>query len=225
MAWAPLIGFIVTGWVLGLCLHEFGHAIMAFSYDSRAVYYRGHLRMDPEAYIRSSPTGFLSIMFLALGALPLPGGAVIIDESRLKTNSSRTMVAVAGPAMTAMFAAVCLALSVYTTSIHLPLLSVAFAGLAFLNVTAVLFNLLPVPGLDGYAAIESYLPNVVRSRVWAWQSDPRAPWVFMAVAVVIGWLFVTPLGFYVCEVFGLDRAAIAHTLQELRLQTLFEHLI
>ncbi len=63
-----------------------------------------------------------------------------------------------------------------------PAFRYALAFLAFLQVTAALLNMLPVPGLDGYGVVEPWLSYGVKRRI-----EPYAPYGFF---VVIALLFV-----------------------------------
>ena len=56
----------------------------------------------------------------------------------------------------------------------------AMAFLMFLQVTASILNLLPIPGLDGYGIIEPYLP-----RAWAGRAATIAPYVFYGFLLLL----------------------------------------
>jgi Zn-dependent protease len=73
------------------------------------------------------------------------------------TAAQRTLVSLAGPAANLLLAVLLLGLTrLYADPMHLVLWAgVAFLG--FLQITAVLLNLLPIPGLDGYSALEPHL--------------------------------------------------------------------
>src|SRR5258708_38861609 len=73
------------------------------------------------------------------------------------TAKQRPLVGVAGPAATLVLAALRLEV---TNLFFGPLRPVLWAGVAFLGflqITALLLNMLPIPGLDGYGALEPHL--------------------------------------------------------------------
>ena len=98
----------------------------------------------------------MPIAIIALGGIGLPGAAVYLRTSFM-TARQRTLVSLAGPAANLVLAVLLLGLTrLFFDPDHLVLWAgVAFLG--FLQVTAVLLNLLPIPGLDGYNALEPHL--------------------------------------------------------------------
>jgi Zn-dependent protease len=109
----------------------------------------------------------LPLAFLVLGGIGLPGGAVWIDRGRIKGRLRHSLVSAAGPLVNVALA-VLLLLLVGRLSVALPGHDVLWAGLAFLaflEVTATLINLIPMPGLDGFGIIEPWLPRSVVAAV------------------------------------------------------------
>jgi Zn-dependent protease len=84
-------------------------------------------------------------------------------------------------------------------------LGVAF--LAFLQVTAAILNLLPIPGLDGFGIIEPYLPQR-----WVAKVSPYGGYVFL-ILIALLWLgpindaFFTAV-FHITEALGLGEIPI-----------------
>lgn len=156
MAYAGVFVFVIFGWLVSLCLHEFGHAYSAWRFGDRDVAARGYLTLNPLKYSHPLLSLGLPILFIALGGIGLPGGAVYVQTGWM-TARQRTLVSLAGPAVNLVFAVVLLAL---TRLLYDPAHSVFWAGVAFLGflqVTAFLLNMLPIPGLDGYGALEPHL--------------------------------------------------------------------
>lgn len=154
---------VVAGWLVSLCLHEFAHAVAAYAGGDRSVRLKGYLRLDIRRYAHPVTSFILPVLFVVLGGIGLPGGAVWIDHAALHSRRLRSLTSLAGPATNAACAVVCLvppalaARSDATLVRHLPFWS-ALAFLGFLQVTATIINLLPVPGLDGWGVLEPYLP-------------------------------------------------------------------
>jgi Zn-dependent protease len=147
---------VIAGWVVSLCLHEFGHAFTAWRFGDRSVPVRGYLDLDPRRYSNPWLSLGIPILITALGGIGLPGAAVYLRTSFM-TSAQRTIVSLAGPSANLLLAVLLLAL---TNAFFDPTHPVFWAGVAFLGflqITALLLNLLPLPGLDGYNALEPHL--------------------------------------------------------------------
>lgn len=149
--------FVASAWVVSLCLHEFAHAAVAYRYGDHSVVYRGYLTLDPLRYTHVFFSLVLPLVFVLLGGIGLPGGAVFIDRSALRSRFAHSAVSAAGP-LTNIAVAVLLAVALGLREGSSPFWA-ALAFLLFLQVTAAVLNLLPVPGLDGFGIIEPYLPR------------------------------------------------------------------
>lgn len=157
--------FIVAGWVVTLCLHEFAHAFLAWRFGDDEIEARGYLTLNPLKYSHPVLSLLLPLLFIAMGGIGLPGGAVYLHPQRFRTDLQRALVSLAGPATNVLFAIVLiwLAKSAGFPSTH-GIFWAAVAGLGYLQLMASVLNLLPVPGLDGYGIVEPYLdPGLRRS--------------------------------------------------------------
>lgn len=179
MAYVGVFVLVLGGWLVSLCLHEFGHAYTAWRFGDHGVAGRGYLTLNPRKYSHPLLSLGLPVLFIALGGIGLPGGAVYLQTSAM-TRRQRTVVSLAGPAMNLVLAVVLL---VVTRVLFDPARAVFWAGLAFLaflQVTALLLNLLPIPGLDGYGALEPHLSDATRRAV-----APVSQWGFLVLLVVL----------------------------------------
>ncbi|MBJ7347005.1 MAG: hypothetical protein JHC87_00370 [Thermoleophilaceae bacterium] len=171
---------VISGAVVGLMFHEWAHAIVAYFGGDRSVADKGYLTMDIRHYSDPMLSIAMPVVFLLLGGLPLPGGAVWINHRLLRTKWWETAVSLAGPAINFLGA---LGLYAIVNSElfgdHYVLRS-ALAYLAFIEVAIAILNLLPIPGLDGFGAIEPHLPDGVRASL-----DPLRQFTFMLLLVFI----------------------------------------
>ena len=150
--------FVVAGWLVSLCLHEYAHALTAYRGGDRGVAGRGYLTLNPLKYSHVLLSVILPVLFVILGGIGLPGGAVWVEKHRLRGKGWDSLVSFAGPLMNILFA---LAL-VIPFAVGVDVLAhvdfwAAVAFLAFLQITASLLNLLPIPGIDGGNLIEPWL--------------------------------------------------------------------
>ncbi len=148
---------VVLGWVFSLSLHEFSHSIVAYMGGDITVRDKGYLTFNPLKYTDPVLSLLLPLLFLLLGGIGLPGGAVYIETWRLRSRNWQTAVSLAGPVSNLVLAFI-LGLVFRFAPVSTSGIWPGLAFLALLQVTAALFNLLPVPPFDGYGAIRPHLP-------------------------------------------------------------------
>lgn len=160
--------FVLSGWVVSVCIHEFGHALTAHLGGDTAVGPAGYLTLNPLRYSHPLLSVVLPIVFLLMGGLGLPGGAVYIRHGALRSPRWSVLVAAAGPLATLGFALLIGAPFFLDWEAWLTMENyyfwTALAFLAFLQVNAVLFNLIPIPPLDGFQMIAPSLPQAVQQQ-------------------------------------------------------------
>lgn len=165
--------FVVSGWIISVCVHEFGHAVAAYLGGDYAVADAGYLSLNPLKYTHPLMSIALPIVFLLLGGLGLPGGAVYINSAALRSPRWEIYVAAAGPLGTLIFA---LLLSIpfwvgvpFGGGAH-PAFWTPLAFLGFLQITALMFNLLPIPPLDGFRMLAPFLPPDLAAQMWRYST-------------------------------------------------------
>ncbi|MEH6379429.1 site-2 protease family protein [Streptomyces sp. KLMMK] len=169
--------FVVSGWVVSLCLHEYAHARTALHGGDLTVGAKGYLTLDPLKYTHALLSIVLPVIFVIMGGIGLPGGAVFIERHRIRGRWKHSMISAAGPLTNAAFAVVVTAPFWLGTMDGVPdHFRYALGFMAQLQVTAAILNFLPVPGLDGYGVIEPWLSYKVRRQV-----EPFAPFGILAV--------------------------------------------
>src|ERR1700733_7654916 len=93
-----IVALVLGGWAVSLCLHEFGHAYTAYRGGDRSVRAKGYLTLDIRRYADLGLSLVLPVFFLLLGGIPLPGGAVWIEQGAIRSRAVRSLVSFAGPA-------------------------------------------------------------------------------------------------------------------------------
>lgn len=178
--------FVFAGWILSLIFHEFAHAFTAWKGGDYSVVDKGYLTLDPRHYTNPLTSIALPLLFLVMGGIGLPGGAVWINRRNLRSPAIVSLVSLAGPFVNLVFAVACLVpVSVgLISATEQPVFARALAFLGFLQIVALVLNMLPVPGLDGYGAIEPHLPHDLRQLM-----APVSQW---GMLILIGVLFYVP---------------------------------
>ena len=150
-------------WIFSLCLHEFSHALVAYLGGDYTVREKGYLTFNPLKYTHPLFSIVLPLLFLVMGGIGLPGGAVYIERWRIRNPWMLSLMSLAGP-LSNLLVAIVLGLILRFFSIPVEYLP----GLSFLlvlQVSAVLFNSIPLPPFDGYNVLEPFLPEVIRRQV------------------------------------------------------------
>jgi Zn-dependent protease len=145
--------YLIPALLIGLIAHEFAHAAVAVARGDQTPRLDGRLSLSPRAHL--DPLGTIAIFLIGFGwAKP-----VRIDPRRMRGRFDAALVALAGPLANLVIAfllAIPIKLLLRAGSFDpgLPpwrLLWVAF----ILNVVLAVFNLLPIPPLDGYSFVSA----------------------------------------------------------------------
>jgi Zn-dependent protease len=146
----PVFFAVVITVVLSITIHELAHGVVAVWRGDRTPIEAGHMTLNPVVHM-----GLFSIIALLLTGIAW--GAMPVDPARLRGRYAPALVAVAGPVSNALLALLSLTalglwwrfdgpLSRGTPAGNLQFLLSVFG---YVNIMLALFNLLPIPPLDG----------------------------------------------------------------------------
>ncbi len=183
-----LFVFVTAGWIVSLALHEFGHALVAYIGGDYSVVGKGYLSLNPLKYTHGVLSIVMPVAILLMGGIGLPGGAVFIDRSEIRSRGMMSLVSAAGPIANMIFAAMLAGIYFLlwqdgTELLHGPFWA-AMVFLVFLQVTAIVLNLFPMPGLDGFGIFEPWLPDSIHRLV--------APLYRFGFFILFGLFFYSP---------------------------------
>ncbi|MFB9729967.1 site-2 protease family protein [Haloechinothrix salitolerans] len=175
-----IVLLVLGGWALSLTLHEFGHAIVAYRGGDVEVAAKGYLTMDVRRYTDPVLSLVLPLLLLAIGGIPLPGGAVWINHWALRSRRVAAAVSLAGPLSNLTIGILLTVTIALVPSMPMGLL-LGLSLLALLQIVAFVLNIMPVPGLDGYGALEPYLSP--QAREIGMKARPWAPLALFALLI------------------------------------------
>jgi Zn-dependent protease len=181
-----LIGFFL---LIAFPVHEFFHAYAADRLGDRTPRGYGRLTLNPIAHFHPVG-GTMLVLSIAIAGIPLGFAATPVNPSNLRGRYGEAIVAVAGPLSNLMLAAA-FAIPyrfVLASSLQFeyPILVQTLDLIVWGNIVLGLFNLVPVPPLDGGAILLS-----VVSRETAWQLRPILSQYGLLILIV---LFFIPIG-------------------------------
>jgi Zn-dependent protease len=164
-----VFAFIILGWIVSVSLHEFGHALVAYFGGDHGVIQRGYLSLNPLKYTNSFMSIVIPVIVLLLGGIGLPGGVVYVNLEAVRDKRVRSMVAAAGPIMTGTITLL-LASPFILGLVPADITQnsefwAALSFLTFVQLWAFVFNLIPVPGFDGFGILRPFLPTKLAAQV------------------------------------------------------------
>ena len=159
---------IIPALLIAITVHEFGHAFMARKYGDETS--KGRITLNPFKHI--DLIGLLSLFVCGIGW----GKPVEIDPNNFKKNKIpvdriEAIVSLAGPSanfITAILLAIILKLFIVLGIIGLTtnyLLFQMISQAIIINIGMAVFNLIPIPPLDGYKIVKPYIGQDLVNKV------------------------------------------------------------
>jgi len=176
---------LVPALLVAIPVHEIGHALAAYILGDRSVRYFGYLTPNPRRFL--DPLGVIAVFVALVGW----GRRVPVQPNRISTTGQRVIHELGGPAANLVVAVVfgfgwrlLSGLGLHSAFELSPsLLGAALYAIVFLNLSIFAFQLLPIPGLDGWAVIEAIFRN--RNARFFYQVNSRRQQIWVGCIVVV----------------------------------------
>lgn len=187
---------LVPALLIAIPLHEMGHAAAAYLLGDRSVRYFGYFTWNPRRFI--DPLGVIAVFIALVGW----GKKVPVQPNRINTMGQKVLFELGGPAANLLAALAfgvvlrfLLAAGVRVPSIGSPLEIAAYLVYAiwFLNLSMFAFQLLPIPGLDGWDIVEALFRNRNPRFFFNVSARRREIWIGAIVVIFIGSVFRVPV--------------------------------
>lgn len=171
MYYEAVIAVLSRCFIVFCCMpiHELAHGLIADKCGDKTARAQGRLTINPFAHL--DPIGTIMIFLFGIGyAKPVP-----VNPARLKhPRKDMALIALAGPVSNLIMSFLCVfvyfgiyrfAPDSYVTKAVLTFFSFA----AMVNISLAVFNLLPIPPLDGAKVIGSVLPDKIYFKIMQYE--------------------------------------------------------
>jgi len=189
---------LVPALVIAIPAHELGHAVAAYFLGDRSVRYFGYFDLSPSKLRRLfDPLGLIAVFIALVGW----GRKVPVQPNRISSTGQKVLYELGGPAanlLVALLLGVILRFLIHNGGIATVtsvggLLTYALYAIWFLNVSIFAFQLLPVPGLDGWAIVEALFKDRNPRFFFTVSTRRREIWIGVILVIFIGSVFRVPV--------------------------------
>jgi Zn-dependent protease len=176
---------LVPALLIAIPVHEIGHALAAYFLGDRSVRYFGYLTPNPRRFL--DPLGVIAVFVALVGW----GRRVPVQPNRISNPVQRVIHELGGPVANLVVAIVLGLLLRFLLRLGMPysydlspgLFGAAIYVIVFLNLSMFAFQLLPIPGLDGWGVIEAIFRN--RNAKFFYDVNSRRQQIWVGCIVVI----------------------------------------
>lgn len=177
--------------VFSVIIHEISHGFTALCFGDKTAQYEGRLTLNPIKHLDWFGSIILPLFLYITNAGFMIGWAkpVPYNPYNLKNRSvAEILIALAGPASNLLVATIfgiCIKLLPHVTFMSVDMiisLITIFAFISLVNISLAIFNLIPIPPLDGSKILSSILPVDIRYKFLAFSEKYG---LILIVAVVV----------------------------------------
>ncbi|HHY06083.1 MAG TPA: site-2 protease family protein [Clostridia bacterium] len=169
--------------LLALSVHEFAHGYVAYRLGDPTPKYQGRLTLNPLAHL--DLIGTLMLIFFRFGwAKP-----VMVNPANFRMNQRKGMlyVALAGPVSNILVALIAAILYNLLIKFQAPYFWIVLAeALLVIDIFLAIFNLIPIPPLDGSKVLAGLLPGHKQGIIYQLEAYGPFILIFLIITNIIG---------------------------------------
>ena len=192
-----VFSFVVL--IFSIVIHEFSHGWVANHLGDPTARYMGRLTLNPIPHIDLMGSIIVPLILLISGTGFIVGWAKPVPYNPYNLRDKKNgemLVALAGPASNLLLALV------FGIIIRILLIQgigmdssiiLFFSVIVFLNILLAIFNLVPIPPLDGSKVLFHFLPYSMRN---VREILERNGILFLIIFILFGFRFIVPVMFY-----------------------------
>jgi len=156
MDWLADTALLIPAIVIAISFHEFAHAIVAYRCGDDTPLHQGRVTINPAAHV--DPVGLIALLFIGFGW----GRPVMVNPNNFKKRRLyELLVDLAGVTMNLLLAFLFMGLLKLLYVVNGPfmmtqmgeMLSQIIMQIVVINLVLLVFNLLPIPPLDGFGIV------------------------------------------------------------------------
>lgn len=151
----PTLVMVLCLFIISISVHEAAHAYSAYIFGDNTAKDEGRLTLNPLSHL--DPFGTLMVLFVGFGwARPVP-----VDPRNLRNAEwQMPVIAAAGPISNFLLAFFsCIGLLLVGNNPDLEFMLMPLQLSVFLNLLLMVFNMVPLPPLDGGTVLRAFLPS------------------------------------------------------------------
>ena len=183
--------------VISVMIHEICHGYMALFWGDRTAQYDGRLTLNPIKHIDIFGSIIIPVLLSGTGfifgwAKPVPYN----PYNLIRRNVAEPLIALAGPLSNIIVAVILSIVLRIGLLLSLPqAMGTLLVYAVLINISLAIFNMMPVPGFDGYKIYSAFLPDQIKLSLQSLEKY----WIIFALAFVlfassffvyiVGWVF------------------------------------
>ncbi len=174
----------VVAIAIAISVHEFGHAYSAHLLGDDTAKMYGRMTLNPSAHV--DPIGILMMLIFKIGwARPVP-----VNPNNFKNYKfGNVLVSLSGAIANIVTAIICVLIN---KSVNMFAINLIAGYTIMYNVGFAAFNLLPIPPLDGWGIISSFIPYKYNEIVYKYENMSNIIFLFLILTGAYG-IFVSPI--------------------------------
>lgn len=175
---------MVVAIAIAISVHEFGHAYSAHLLGDDTAKMYGRMTLNPAKHL--DPIGLLMMILFRIGwAKPVP-----VNPNNFKNYKlGNVLVSFSGAIANIITAIICVIINKHVNMYAINLIS---SMTIMYNVSFAAFNLLPLPPLDGWGIVSTFIPYKYNEYVYKYENMSSIIFLVLIVTGLVG-IFVEPI--------------------------------